>query len=284
MKSIMKVLAAAAVLGLGQMPAQAQDKTIKLGAMIWENVLPVSGVMTKVLEDKGFTVEVTEFSEWGIAYAALTRGDIQVLASETDYVAQDYWDKNKARLEKVSILSYGLYQALAVPSYVDIDSMEDLNANADLFDGKIVGIEPGSGLMRETGVAIDEYGLDYDLIEGSTAGMTAALKSAVDREEPILVTLWDPTWMFLRFDMKFLDDPKHVFSPPQSLNLIARKGFSEENPEAREALSAIFMSVDEIRGIQVAVNDGQTMDDAIASWIENNADLIRRWENIKSYE
>ena len=28
--------------------------------------------------------------------------------------------------------------------------MEELNANADKFGGKIIGIEPGSGLMRET--------------------------------------------------------------------------------------------------------------------------------------
>ena len=49
-----------------------------------------------MLEDAGYTVKVvTEFSEWGIAYAALTKGDIQILASQTDYVAQDYWNKNK---------------------------------------------------------------------------------------------------------------------------------------------------------------------------------------------
>ena len=41
-------------------------------------------------------------------------------------------------------------RAIAVPSYVTIDSIEELNANADKFGGKIVGIEPGSGLMRDT--------------------------------------------------------------------------------------------------------------------------------------
>jgi glycine betaine/proline transport system substrate-binding protein len=217
----------------------------------------------------------------GIAYAALTRGDVEVLISEIDYVAQDYWDRNKSRLEKVSIMSHGLYQAFAVPSYVDINSIEELNANADTFDGKIIGIEPGSGLMRESADALEEY--DLELVEGSTAGMTAALKAAVDRQEPIVVTLWDPTWMFLKFDMKFLEDPKGVFSPPQSYNLIAQAGFSEEKPEAREILAGVFMPIDQVREVNAAVSDGKTMDEAIQDWIDANGELIERWETIKSY-
>lgn len=284
MKSIMKALAAAAMLGLSMLPAHAQEKTIKLGTMAWEDILPVSGVAKKVLEDKGYTVDVTEFSEWGIAYAALTRGDVQVLVSEIDYVAQDYWNKNKSRLEKVSVMSHGLYQAFAVPSYVDINSIEQLNDHADELGGKIIGIEPGSGLMRESADAIDQYGLDdLQLVEGSTAGMTAALKAAVDRKEPIVVTLWDPTWMFQKFGMKFLEDPKKVFSPPQSYNVIAQKGFSEENPEAREILAGVFMPIDQVRAINTEVSDGKAMDQAIADWIAANEGLIERWENMKSY-
>ena len=283
MKSIKKALAAAAMLGLSMLPAHAQEKTIKLGTMAWEDILPITGVATKVLEDKGYTVEVTDFSEWGIAYAALTRGDVQVLISEIDYIAQDYWNRNKSRLEKVSIISHGLYQSFAVPSYVNVNSIEELNANADMLGGKIIGIEPGSGLMRESADAIEEYDLDLELVEGSTAGMTAALKAAVDRQEPIVVTLWDPTWMFLKYDMKFLDDPKGVFAPAQSYNVIAQEGFSEENPEAREILAGVFLPIDDVRDINAAVSDGQTMDEAIGDWIDANGDLIERWENIKSY-
>lgn len=284
MKSIVKALAAAAMLGLSMVPGHAEEKTIKLGTMAWEDILPISGVAKKVLEDKGYTVDVTEFSEWGIAYAALTRGDVQVMVSEVDYVAQDYWNKNKNRLEKVSVMSHGLYQAFAVPSYVEIDSIEELNDHAGEIGGRIIGIEPGSGLMREAADAVDAYGLDdLQLVEGSTAGMTAALKSAVDRNEPIVVTLWDPTWMFQKFDMKFLADPKGVFAPPQSFNLIAQKGFSEENPEAREILAGVFLPVDQIRAINTEVSDGKAMDEAIADWIAANEGLIARWENIKSY-
>lgn len=276
------MLAGAVALGLAA-PAMAQDKVIRMGTMSWEDLTPITGITKKVLEDKGYTVEVTPFSEWGIAYAALAKGDVQILASQTDYVAQDYWDRNKRRLEKISPVSHGLFDGIAVPAYVDIDSLDQLNDRADAFGGKIIGIEPGAGIMRETGDAIDAYGLKLQLVEGSTAAMTAALKSAVDRKEPIAVTLWEPSWMAQKFDIKFLKDPKGAFPPPQSYYWIGQKGFSEENPEAREAIASVFVPKEEITAINGAVNDGKTMDEAIADWIAAHGDLIGRWSNIKSY-
>ena len=283
MRGIFKaILAGAVALGLAS-PVLAQDKVIKMGTMSWEDLTPITGITKKVLEDKGYTVEVTPFSEWGIAYAALAKGDVQILASQTDYVAQDYWQRNKNRLEKISPVSHGLFDGIAVPAYVDIDSLDQLNDRADAFGGKIIGIEPGAGIMRETGDAIDAYGLKLQLVEGSTAAMTAALKSAVDRKEPIAVTLWEPSWMAQKFDIKFLKDPKGAFPPPQSYYWIGQKGFSEENPEAREAIASVFVPKEEITAINGAVNDGKTMDEAIADWIAAHGDLIGRWSNIKSY-
>ncbi|MBA1345620.1 glycine/betaine ABC transporter [Rhizobium leguminosarum] len=282
MKALWKALCAAAMVGMTMTSAQAEEKSITIGTMSWEDLTPITGITKKVLEDKGYTVKVVPFSEWGIAYAALTKGDIQMLASQTDYVAQDYWDKNKNRLEKISPVSHGLFQGVAVPKYVPIDSMEQLNENADKFGGKIVGIEPGSGLMRDTSNSVKEYDLKLQLVEGSTAAMTAALKSAVDRKEWIAVTIWEPSWMMQKYDVKFLQDPKGVFPPPQSYYWIGKKGFSADYPHAREVIASIYVPLADITAMNSAVNDGKTMDEAIAAWTESHADLIKRWENIKS--
>jgi len=282
-KTIWKTLCAVALVGLSMLPAQAQEKTIKMGTLSWEDLTPITGITKKVLEDAGYTVTVTDFAEWGIAYAALTKGDIQILTSQIDYAAQDYWNKNKSRLEKISPVSHGLYQAIAVPTYVTIDSIDQLNENADKFGGKIIGIEPGSGLMRDAGNAVKDYGLDLTLVEGSTAGMTAALKSAVDRNEWIAVAIWEPSWMFQKFDLKFLKDPKSVFPPPQGYYWIGQKGFSEANPEARELIASVFVPNADITAINGAVKDGKSMEQAIADWTAANAGLLKLWENIKTY-
>jgi glycine betaine/proline transport system substrate-binding protein len=281
MKFVWKALCAAAMVGLSMVSARAEEKTITVGTLSWEDLTPITGITKKVLEDKGYTVKVVEFAEWGIAYAALAKGDVQILASQTDYVAQDYWDKNKKRLEKISPVSHGLYQAVAVPKYVTIDSLEELNDNADKFGGKIVGIEPGSGLMRDAANAVKEYGLNLQLVEGSSAAMTAALKSAIDRQEWVAVTIWEPSWMMQKYDVKFLKDPKGVFPPAQSYYWIGQKGFSAENPHAREVIASVYVPLADITAINGAVSDGKTMDQAVADWTAAHADLLKRWENIK---
>ncbi|MNV00550.1 Glycine betaine/carnitine transport binding protein GbuC precursor [compost metagenome] len=245
--------------------------------------MPITGITKKVLENAGYTVKVVEFSEWGIAYAALSKGDIQVLASQIDYAAADYWKKNKNKIEKLSPVSFGLYQGMAVPSYVDIDSIEQLNANADKLGNRIIGIEPGSGLMSDANNVVKAYDIKLKLVEGSTSAMTAALKSAVDRKEWVAVTVWDPSWMTKKFDLKFLKDPKGVFPPLQGYYWIGHKGFAEANPRARELMASVYVPITDITAMNAEVKDGKTMDEAIKGWIDSHTDLVNRWGNIKNY-
>ncbi|WP_322034744.1 glycine betaine ABC transporter substrate-binding protein, partial [Burkholderia sp. BCC1970] len=71
---------------------------------------------------------------------------------------------------------------------------------------------------------------DYTLVDGSTAAMVAQLQSTLERKQPMVTILWTPSWMVQKFKVKFLNDPKHVFAPPQTYYWIAKKGFSQANP------------------------------------------------------
>ena len=110
-----------------------------------------------MLEDAGYTVNVKEeFAEWGIAYAALTKATSDP-PSQTDYVAQDYWNRTRAnsrssRRCRARAVRRDRRALPTMPGELDRRAQE---ANADKFGGKIVGIEPGAGLMRETGDAVD---------------------------------------------------------------------------------------------------------------------------------
>jgi glycine betaine/proline transport system substrate-binding protein len=282
MRNFVTTIGATTIVATLAMPVMAQDMTITMGTMTWEDLTPITGITKSVLESKGYTVEVEEFSEWGIAFAALTNGDIDIIASQTDYVSHDYWTKNMDKLEKISPVSHGLYQAIAVPSYVTINSMDELAANADKFGGKIIGIEPGSGLMRDAAASVEAYGLGMELVEGSTAAMTAALDAAMSREEWIAVTVWEPSWMMQKYDIRFLEDPKGVFPGPQTYYWIGTAGFSAANPAAREAIASVYVPLADITAINGAMNDGKTMEEAVADWVAAHSDLIGRWTAIKS--
>ena len=283
MKNFLKSLCAVAVAvaGMTMFSAHAEEKTITMGTLSWDDLTPITAVTKKVLEDAGYTVKLTSFSEWGIAFAALSKGDVQLLASQTNYISQDHWDKNKSRLEKLSPVSHGLFQAFAVPKYVSIDSTDQLTANADKFGGKIIGIEPGSGLMRDAATAVKSYGIKLKLVEGSTAAMSAAVKSATARKEWVVATVWEPSEFMKKYDLKFLKDPKGVFPPPQTYYWIANKGFSAAYPQARELIAGVYLPLADINDINTALADGKKLDAEMKNWYESHADLMKRWSNIK---
>lgn len=268
---------------LAMTSAHADEKTtIKVGTLSWEDQLGISMPTAKFLEKEGIKVEVTKFSEWGIAFAALSKGNVDVLLSPVDYMTADYWTRYKDHLEKISVASYGVYQGLVVPDYVPIDSIDQLNTLSDKVGGKIIGIEPGSGLMREAAQALKQYGLKYQIIDGSTAAMVAQLQSSLQRKEPIVTMLWQPSWMVQKFKVKFLKDPKHVFAPAQAYYWIAKKGFSEKNPHAREAIASVYVPLQDNIDINAEMNSGKTIDQAVDDWWKKNQTLVQRWSVMSS--
>ena len=282
MQKLWRLFIAATLLLFSVVSVQAQEKVIKLGTLEWQDCLSMTLITKKFLEKQGYKVELTKFSEWGIAFAAASKGDIDLFVSLPDFVTSDYWAKNKNRLEKVSAVSFGLYQGLVVPSYMKIDSLDQLNSVADSVGGKIIGIEPGAGIMRDTKNVIKAYDLKYQLVDGSTAAMTAQLQSSIERKEPIVTMLWTPSWMIQKFDVRYLKDPKGVFPPFQTYFWLARKGFSQENDRVRAAIAAVLINIDDVTALSADMNKGQTMEQAVDAWWDAHSDLVSRWSVMSS--
>lgn len=105
-----------------------------------------------------------------------------------------------------TVLQDGAKLGLVVPAYTYEDGIEDisdLNGNESLFKGKIIGIDAGAGIMRITeNDVMPHYGLDgYELTKSSDATMMTSLRQAIDAEEDIVVTLWDPHWAFGAYEL-----------------------------------------------------------------------------------
>ncbi len=136
-------------------------KTVTIGLIPWDEDIAVTHLWKNLLEARDFKVEVKEV-EAGILFQGMADGDIDVfLDAWLPVTHQDYWEKNGDKLEKLGQWYDGTTElTIAVPSYVDIDSLDELAAHADEFDKKIIGIDPGAGLMRVTKEdAMPAYGL-----------------------------------------------------------------------------------------------------------------------------
>lgn len=147
------------------------------------------------------------------------------------------------------------------------------------LDYKINGIEPGSGTMELAHNMIEDYGLDdWTLTESSTASMLIELDEAISREEPIIITGWNPHWMFDKYDLKYLEDPNESFGGAENIHTFARQGFEEDFPAAYKIADAFeWTSADMEQVMSDALTDG--FDVAAAKWIEENKDAVDSWTN-----
>lgn len=143
---------------------------------------------------------------------------------------------------------------------------------------EIIGIDPGAGIMKATASAIEQYGLsDWKLIEGSGAAMTAMLDKAVKAEKPIIITGWTPHWMFAKYDLKYLDDPKKVYGEAEEIHTLARKGLKEDQPTAYEFLDRFEWTSDEMGEMMTAIQDGQDPAEAAKAWADSHEDRVNGW-------
>lgn len=221
------------------------DKTISIGYINWDDGIALTYLTEVILEQQGYHV-VLKNADPAPIYATMARGKVDLLmdawlpATQADYMKQ--YGKN---LEILGKIYPDARIGLVVPDYVDIHSIEQLNANKEKFGGEIIGIDAGAGIMHATDMAIEKYNLDYKLLESSGPAMTAVLKRAVDEHQWIVVTGWTPHWMFTRFKLKFLEDPKGIFGKAETITAIARKGFGEQHPFVAKLIENIHLSTEE---------------------------------------
>nr|WP_125099255.1 glycine betaine ABC transporter substrate-binding protein [Leucobacter chromiireducens] len=259
----------------GGSDAAGGDKTITLGFLpSWTDGLSTAYLLENQLEQLGYEVKMEELTEAAVLYTGLASGDIDIYPSAwSEKTHTKYMERYGDDIEDLGAYYDNAVLTLAVPEYVDIDSIEDLKGNAARFDGKIIGIEPSAGLTEQTEtVVMPEYGLDseYELVTSSTATMLATLGDKIDQQEDVVVTLWRPFWANDAFPIKDLKDPKQAMGEPEALHFLATKGFSEKYPDAAELIGGIELDDAEYGALEdLVVNEyGEGKEpEAIADWI-----------------
>ena len=226
MKKTITAILASAVLavsmsacsGVANGSSTDKEKTINFATVPgFDDTVAVTGLWSVLLEEKGYTVKTTSV-DLAAGFSGIARGDLDgYLNAWLPSTHQAYVDKYKDDL----VIPDKPYfdndmNVLAVPDFVEENTISDLVKNADKYDSKIVGIEAGSGEMKLLPGVLAKYsGQDkLKIVEGSTPAALAALKSGVENKKPVVLALWTPHWAFASMPIKTLKDDSQGWPKP----------------------------------------------------------------------
>ncbi|AOE61625.1 glycine betaine ABC transporter substrate-binding protein [Pseudomonas corrugata] len=271
---------AALVLAISSTLASAETKTVSIGYVDgWSDSVATTHVAAEVIKKKlGYDVKLQAVAT-GIMWQGVATGKLDAMLSAWLPVTHgDYWAKNKDQVVDYGPNFKDAKIGLIVPEYVKAQSVADLKTD-ESFKNRIVGIDAGSGVMLKTEQAIKDYDLTgYQLKASSGAGMIAELTRAEKKNESIAVTGWVPHWMFAKWKLRFLEDPKGVYGAAETVNSIGSKELATKAPEVAEFLKKFqWSSKDEIGEVMLAIQEGAKPEAAAEDWVAKHPDRVKEW-------
>lgn len=247
------------------------------------SAIALNNTAKAVLENLGYDVTLKHLGV-GTMFAGVVEGSADIALNVwLPHTHGSYWKKYKDQLKKVGVIVEEVPLGLTVPKYMEIDSIKDLKGNKELgkkLDWTITGISPGAGEMIVTKKKVmPSYGLKdkWELMSSSGPAMTAALGKAIEDKEPIVVTLWSPHWAFLRWDLKYLEDPKNKYGDPDDIFAVVHPGLKEKSPVAYQFLEQFKIKKESMNKIMMMIENGMDPDKAAKKWLGNHSDIVDKW-------
>jgi glycine betaine/proline transport system substrate-binding protein len=252
---------------------------VRIAYVEWSDAVVATNILAAVLKGMGHEVVLTPVSGAAM-WQAVASGDADcMVAAWLPGTHAAYYSKLKDQVDLIGPNVTGARLGWATPDYSPINSIADLKTQGGLVDNKVIGIDPGAGLMRASEKTIKDYGLsNITLVEGSDATMVGALKDAITRKQPIVVTAWTPHWMFAAYKLKYLTDPKSSLGGEETVNTVARKGLKTDMPDVYAVLSRFKLSLDDEQALMMQ-NQAAGTDPAktATAWVQANPSVVKTW-------
>jgi glycine betaine/proline transport system substrate-binding protein len=281
-----KLLAAIVALVLGVLTLTGcgglgQDKLLLLANIGWDENVAVSNLTKVLLEDElGYeSIEIRTQDDLDSTYRDVAGGEMDAF--------QDVWLPNqRALLEKVAGDVEHLdpwflgktKQGMAVPAYMDVRSIDQLNGTDAQF---IFGIEPSSVMMHKVGEeVVPAYGLQQKLVAAPTAGMLDEVGRLYATRENFVFLAWSPHWMNQRYKIRYLEDPKDAMGPtndPAKCSTIVRGGLRDGDPVAYAFMDALELTEEQINDLESVINDEEDPLVGARRWASENREVVRPW-------
>lgn len=255
---------------------KASDKKVDLVYMNWDSEVASVNVLEQAMKQHGFDVNTTALDNT-VAWQTVANGQADgMISAWLPNTHKTQWQKFGKSVENLGTNLKGAKVGLVVPAYMNVNSIEDLKNQADK---KIIGIEPGAGEMATVEKTMKAYNnlSDWTLVPSSSGAMTVALGEAIKQHKDIVVTGWSPHWMFNKYDLKYLEDPKGIMGTEENINTVVRKDLKKDNPEAYKVLDQFNWTQKDMEAVMLDIQNGKSPEEAANKWIKAHQSQVDQW-------
>lgn len=255
---------------------KASAKKVNLVYMNWDSEVAAINVLGEAMKEHGFDVTKTALDNT-VAWQTLKNGQADgMISAWLPNTHQTQWKKYGKSLTLLGPNLKGAQVGLVVPSYMNVEKISDLKNQAHQT---IVGIEPGAGVMKATEKTLRSYDnlKAWKLVPSSGGAMTVALGEAIKQHQEIVVTGWSPHWMFNKYDLKYLSDPKQTMGTKENINTVVRKNLKKENPTAYKVLERFHWTKEEMEQVMLEIQKGKTPENVAKAWIKTHQNQVNQW-------
>jgi glycine betaine/proline transport system substrate-binding protein len=280
--------------------SSAANVTVKASEFTWTAATLTDDVLEVIV--KGHPqLGVSQFTTTSLdpapAWAGAERGDINLL-TEVDWPNQQpLYQKAASNVKLVSTTYTGAKQGWFVPSYVvapggpaaGLTSVSQLNKYKSVFGGKLYDGDPGWQSTKENQMRLKGYGVDYqDVPSGGTAEL-AQLNRAYTLHQPILLYLYHPLWVFAKYKLTQLSEPKpytpNCFTtgngacsmPAFAAKIAIGNPLAQKDPRLVSALQRFRIPLPEMEEMMAQVNAGKSAMSVATQWVKAHSAQIASW-------
>ena len=258
------------------------EQPLKLGWSPWADAEVVSLMAAQLIESELKQPVERVMADIGIQYQSVARGDLDLmLMAWLPGTHRDYWGKVRDQVLDLGPMYSGRLGWI-VPDYVPREVISSINQlqNPQLaarFGGRVQGIDPGSGLNQASLKALKQYGLtSMELVASSSAAMAAVLAQAIEEQRWLIATSWTPHWMFARFKLRFLSDPKGSFGGTERIHAVARQGLDQRHPALTAFLSRFHLPESDLDGLLLQAQESSA-ETAVSAYLARHPNRVRYW-------
>lgn len=257
----------------------AEPAPIRIGWVAWPDAEISAKLAAYAIEQEMHRPVKLVMADIGIQFKAMESGAIDFIPMVWLPVThKGYWDKYSSKLEDLGVLYEGRI-GWTIPDSIPretLSSIADLNKPEvrEKLRGTILGPEPGTGQSTLSEKAIEVYGIKgYKLVSSSGAAEVAQFARETERGRWSILNGWNPHWMFAKWKLRYLDDPKNVFGSTEQVHVIGRPGFREAEPAVAAFLKNYKLPLPQLEALLLQAKDSSA-DEAVKTYYAANKPMF----------